>query len=116
MRLAIVIVVASLAAGPALAATGQDIFNDKCGSCHTVDDTSDTAPTLKGVVGRKIASVAGYPYSDALKAKSALTWTEDNLNSFVTAPNTFAPGTQMPVSEPDAATRKAIIDYLKTVK
>jgi cytochrome c2 len=115
MRLAFAVLVAALSAEPALAATGQALFNDKCGDCHTVDDTSYTAPTLKGVVGRKVASLPGFAYSDALKAKGGV-WTEDAISAFVADPNAYAPGTQMTANDPSADERKAIIDYLKTVK
>jgi cytochrome c len=104
-----------LAATPALAATGEDAFNDKCGDCHTVDGTSLTAPSLKGVVGRKIASLPDFQYSDALKAKGG-TWTETALDAFLSNPQTFAPGDNMTGGAADPAARQAIIDYLKTVK
>jgi cytochrome c len=104
-----------LTATPALAATGQDVFNDKCGDCHTLDPPSGTAPALKGVIGRKIASLTDFQYSDALKAKGGV-WTEAALDAFVADPKTFAPGTVMFAGAPDPADRKAIIDYLKSAK
>lgn len=116
MRLALALI-AFLVAGPALAASGQDAFNDACADCHTTDAASSpTAPSLKGVVGRPIASLSDFQYSDALKAKSGWTWTDANLNAFLGDPKGFAPGTTMFGSAPDATQRQAIIDYLKTVK
>jgi cytochrome c len=115
MRIALSLILA-LAASPALAATGQDLFNDKCAECHTVDGTSLTAPTLKGVVGRKIASLPDYQYSPALKAKQGGEWTEQALDTFLFNPRGFAPGTEMFVGAPDPKERGAIIAYLKTVK
>jgi cytochrome c len=112
MRLAIAVILA-LVAPPALAATGQDVFNDKCGDCHTVDPPSGTAPALKGVVGRKVASLSDFQYSDALKAKGG-TWTEVALDAFIANPKAYAPGTQMTAGDADPADRKAIIDYLKS--
>ena len=38
---------------------------------------------------------AGFPYSDALKAKSDDKWTYENLNHFIHKPKDFAPGTKM---------------------
>jgi cytochrome c len=115
MRLALALIL-TLIAAPAFAATGQDVFNDKCGDCHTVDAVSGTAPSLKGVVGRKIASLSDFQYSDALKAKAGGVWTETALDAFLTSPKAFAPGTVMYGGAPDPGDRKAIIDYLKTVK
>jgi cytochrome c len=106
----------ALTAAPAFAATGQDVFNDKCGDCHTVDAASGSAPSLKGVVGRKIASLSDFQYSDALKAKAGGVWTEAALDVFLADPKAYAPGTQMFAGAVDPADRKAIIDYLKTVK
>src|SRR5580692_3105912 len=112
MRLAVALLLA-LAAAPASAATGQDVFNDKCAECHTVDPPSGTAPALKGVVGRKVASLSDFQYSDALKAKGGA-WTEAALDAFIANPKAYAPGTQMTAGDADPADRKAIIDYLKS--
>jgi cytochrome c len=115
MRLALAVLFA-LAATPAFAATGQDLFNDKCGDCHTLEPPSGTAPALKGVVGRKVASLNDFQYSDALKAKAGGSWTEAALDAFVAAPQAYAPGTVMYGGASDPADRKAIIDYLKSAK
>jgi cytochrome c len=115
MRVVLAAVLALIAA-PAFAATGQAVFIDKCGDCHTLEGPSQTAPSLKGVVGRKIASLADFQYSDALKAKSGGTWDEATLGSFLADPKAFAPGTVMFGGAPDPADRQAIIDYLKSAK
>ena len=119
MRIALAVLFAPVllltATAPAFAATGQDVFNDKCGDCHTVAPPSGTAPSLKGVVGRKVASLPDFQYSDALKAKGG-TWTEAALDAFMASPKTFAPGTQMTGGAADPADRKAIIDYLKSAQ
>jgi cytochrome c len=105
-----------LAATPAIAAEGKALFDDKCAECHAAGPAStDTAPSLQGVVGRKIASLPDFQYSDALKAKGGV-WTEAALDAFLASPKTFAPGTQMFGGAPDPADRLAIIGYLKTVK
>jgi len=105
------------AAGPVAADPGADAFNDKCADCHALQPMAgQTAPPLAGVVGRKIASVGGFDYSKALKAKADGVWTEAALDAFLTDPNAYAPGVQMFASVPDGAQRKLIIDYLKTQK
>lgn len=116
MRIALAAVFA-LVAAPALAATGQQLFDDNCASCHTTGAASTPdAPTLKGVYGRKIASLPDFQYSAGLKAKQGGVWDEAALETFLGDPQTFAPGTQMYGGAPDPADRKAIIEYLKTVK
>jgi len=106
----------SSSAASSAAGSGASLFDEQCGSCHTVGPASDPlAPTLKGVFGRKIAGRADFAYSDALKAKGG-TWNQQTLDVFLTDPASFAPGTQMYAGAPDPATRQAIIDYLKTVQ
>ena len=114
MRLALALLF-TLAAAPAFAATGQAVFNDKCGDCHTLDPPSGTAPALKGVVGRKVASLPDFQYSDALKAKGG-TWDEAALDAFLASPKAYAASTYMTAGAADPADRKAIIDYLKSAK
>ncbi|HZZ90551.1 MAG TPA: c-type cytochrome [Caulobacteraceae bacterium] len=110
--------VLALVATPALAQpAGKALFDGNCADCHGLDAASTyTAPTLKGVVGRKIASLGDFNYSDGLKAKAGGTWTDSTLDAFLADPKAFAPGVQMFAAEPDPAKRRAIIDYLKTVK
>ena len=115
MRLPLLLAL-SLVATPALAATGEDVFGDQCSGCHGLDPASNpTAPTLKGVVGRPVASLSDFQYSAALKAKGG-TWTPQTLDVFLANPKAFAPGTAMTASVPSADDRKAIIQYLQTVK
>lgn len=118
MRPALPVIAAlvALTAARAFAATGQDLFNANCADCHTVDGASESAPSLKGVVGRKIASLANFQYSDALKAKAGQVWNDETLNAFLANPQGFAKGTTMFGGAPDPTQRQAIIDYLKTVK
>lgn len=88
---------------------GAETYDTVCKGCHGVS----IAPTLRGVVGRPIASVASFAgYSDALKAKRSMTWTEANLDTFLTAPGTFAPGTLMTQAVTDAQQRADLIAFL----
>ena len=101
----------SLAAAPAAAADGAQLFNMQCKMCHA---GSPMGPTLTGVAGGDIAAKA-FAYSPALKAKEG-TWTDANLDAYLKAPAAFAPGTKMLISVPSDENRKAIIEYLKTLK
>jgi cytochrome c len=116
MRVALALVFA-LVAAPAVAATGEQLFGDNCASCHTIGAASTPdAPTLKGVAGRKIASLADFQYSAGLKAKQGGVWDDAALDAFLANPQSFAPGTQMYGGASDPNDRKAIIAYLKTLK
>jgi cytochrome c len=66
------------------------------------------------VFGRKIATLPGYPYSDALKHLD-IVWTPENLSKlFELGPEVFTPGSKMPLQRMnDAEQRDALIAFLK---
>jgi len=74
---------------------GAAVFN-KCRACHRIGPGARTivGPELNGVVGRKAASLDGYPYSSAMKA-SGLSWDETTLAQWLRSPRTLVPGTRM---------------------
>lgn len=67
-----------------------------CKSCHTVAPGGPdmTGPNLNGVIGRKVATKAGFTYSDALKAQT-FTWDTAQLDKWLTDPKVMVPGTKM---------------------
>jgi cytochrome c len=89
-----------------------------CKVCHSFDKgaPSPIGPNLYGVVGRKIASLEGFNYSPALKAKqSDGDWTFEHLDLWLTNPQAFASGTIMAFPGiPDLHTRADVIDFLRT--
>lgn len=117
MRFLTTITVATtLLAGAASAQDGAALFNAQCKSCHSLTAASGPAgPSLKGVAGRKIAGAPGYAYSKALAGKGG-TWSDAQLNAFLSGPATFAPGTKMFNKVADPKARAAIVGYLKTQK
>lgn len=79
------------------AAAGEKVFN-QCKACHENEKgVNKVGPTLKGIVGRKAASVPDYKYSAAMTAKGAggLVWTEENLTAYLPNPKAYVPGTKM---------------------
>jgi cytochrome c len=68
----------------------------KCEICHTLKErgASKVGPELYGVVGRKVASVQGFAYSRALKAKGG-EWTYDKLDSWIQNPHEDLPDSKM---------------------
>jgi cytochrome c len=110
--------------GPALAegdaAKGKAAFA-KCAICHQVGPGAKTVvgPELNGIVGRKAASVADYPYSAGMKklGDSGWVWTEENIDKWIADPKALIPDSPMALAfqgVPDAAERADIIAYLKT--
>ena len=98
-------------------AAGRKLFSDHCAICHVhVAGVRAYGPDLRGVVGRRAAATAGFPYSEALK-KSGLTWTEETLRNWIAEPAHVVPSTLMPhpaISDP--AEQVYVIAYLKTLK
>lgn len=106
----------AVTAAPAQNANGQTLFNQRCKVCHavTASGANSVGPNLLGVLGRKAGS-AKYAYSPAMK-KSKLVWTKAALDKYIAAPAKAVPGTKMVISVSDAAQRKAIVDYLATLR
>jgi cytochrome c len=117
------LLVAGAIFGVAQAAVAQaDLVNGKrvfttCSYCHGPQgEGAGVGPPLKGIVGHKAAAVPGFPYSDAMKA-SGITWTPDQLASFLAHPMQTVKGTRM--AFPGVAKPKDLEDviaYLKTLK
>jgi len=93
---------------------GAEIFR-ACVACHTLSekDNARAGPTLAGLFGRRIASLPGYRFSDALKSMS-IVWTPETVAKlFEVGPNAYTPGTKMPeqrIGSPED--RKALTDFL----
>ncbi|MCO5733991.1 cytochrome c family protein [Rhizobium sp. SSA_523] len=80
------------------AGKGEASFKSACASCHAiVDEANIFGPHLKGVVGRRAASIAGYAYSDAMRraGEQGLVWDEAALSAFLSSPQKQVPGTKM---------------------
>jgi cytochrome c len=94
---------------------GAEVFR-ACVACHTLraDATGRAGPTLAGIFGRKIASLPGYRYSEALK-KLDIVWTPETVAKlFEVGPATYTPGTKMPEQTIGAAEdRAALVKFLE---
>ena len=98
------------------AAHGEQLFKQRCGTCHVADKTgkNGVGPLLYGAYGRTAGKEPGFTYSDNLKA-ATFTWTPEKLNQWVQKPASLVPGVKMflpPVTAPKD--RADIIAYLKS--
>jgi cytochrome c len=121
MKMRMLFAVVAIAALPSAALAegdaekGEKVFK-KCKACHVVDEAKNrVGPHLVNIVGRKVASVEDYKYSDAMTAKGAegLVWDEASLDAFLAKPKDFVPGTKMTfggLSKPED--RADLIAYL----
>jgi cytochrome c len=94
---------------------GAEIFR-ACVACHTLgaDQANRAGPTLAGLFGRRIATVPGYNFSDALR-RLDIVWTPETVSRlFEIGPAAYTPGTKMPEqrigSEQD---RAALVQFLE---
>jgi len=86
-----------------------------CTACHSFDKggAAKVGPPLYGIVGRAKGSIAGFAYSEGLKAKGG-NWTYEDINALITNPKEYISGTKMGYSgEKDAGKRANILAYLK---
>lgn len=104
---------ASTAQAAGDATNGEKIYKTKCMVCHA-PDANKVGPMSRAVVGRKAGSLAGFNYSPALKA-SGLTWTEANLDKWLSGPGDMVKGVKMVFKLADAKERADVIAYLKTL-
>jgi cytochrome c2 len=87
-----------------------------CKVCHTFDKGGATlvGPNLYGIVGAKIAAHEGFNYTPALKAHEG-EWTYELLDTWITNPQTFAPGTMMVFPGiADAKKRANVIAFMRS--
>jgi cytochrome c len=102
-----------------LAAYGDDpgaqVFR-ACVACHTLspDAGNRAGPTLAGIFGRKIATLPGYNFSDALKHLD-IVWTPETVAKlFEVGPAAYTPGTKMPEQRIGSAEdRAALVRFLQ---
>ncbi len=89
----------------------------QCQICHNLQEGQGPkiGPDLYGVVGRPVASVPGFNYTAALKAKGG-TWTFDALNKWLLDPRADVPGTAMTFAGlPNDKQRADVIAYLDSL-
>jgi cytochrome c len=96
------------------AGRGKAVF-EQCAACHALESGhNETGPYLKGIVGRKSASIDDFIYSPAMR-RANVNWTPDLLDAFLKDPQ--APpfrGNRMPFAGiPDAQARADLIAYLQ---
>lgn len=118
LTLALLLALAAGRAGAAgNAAAGAMVFEEECAECHTTSGRNKKGPTLKGIVGRRAGTAAGYTeYSDAVKT-SKLVWTSEELDRYLKKPSQFLPKVRMKYGGlADDQARADLIAFLATKK
>ena len=79
-----------------------------CTSCH---GNGGVAPGLEGVGGRRVASIDGFDYSEALTMMGGK-WTEERLIAFLRDPQSMVPGSLMPAADLTEDEIRDLVDTL----
>ena len=90
---------------------GKDLFEKRCGGCHSLD-TDKEGPRLRNVYGRKAGSIASFKYSDGLKG-APVTWDQASLEKWLTNTESVVPDNDMDFHVPKTDERADIIEYLR---
>jgi cytochrome c len=94
---------------------GADVFR-ACIACHTLagDEGNRAGPTLGGLFGRRIATLPGYNFSEALRQLD-IVWTPETVSKlFEIGPAAYTPGTKMPEQRIGSAEdRAALVRFLE---
>ncbi len=88
-----------------------------CAACHSFDKGGPTklGPNLWNVVGRPVASVEGFGYSDGMAARRGV-WDYDALNVFLYRPKALVPDTDMNFGGVKTdQTRADLVAWLRTL-
>ncbi|HEV2576722.1 MAG TPA: heme-binding domain-containing protein [Acidobacteriaceae bacterium] len=93
--------------------SGKAVFERRCTGCHALT-TDREGPRLQGVVGRRSASVPGFPYSTAVRQANII-WSEETLDRWLTDPDSLIPNSNMDFRVPQPQERKDLIAYLGTM-
>lgn len=108
--------------GPAQAdeaARGKEIFDRTCANCHmTQIGVNKIGPSLWAIIGRPVASVPDFNYSQALIAKREEwgKWDEARIDAYLVNPREVLHGVKMYFKGlPEEKDRQAVIAYLKTL-
>lgn len=97
-------------------ASGEQLFNNNCRTCHSWKEGDNRlGPTLHGIVGRKSGSIQGFNYSHSMK-QANLRWDESTLDKFIANPDGVVQSNNMKpfAGIADQTTRQKIIEFLKS--
>jgi cytochrome c len=99
---------------------GKTIFQHTCGNCHSPEiGVNKVGPSLWHIVGRKIAVVPGYDYSETLRTRQTewQVWDAAALDVYLRNPREAVHGVRMYFKGlPDENERADVIAYLRTLR
>ena len=99
------------------ASAGERVWR-QCAACHVADrEQNRVGPHLVDVIGRDVASVDGFRYSNALQDLQGQVWSPAELDVWLTNPREYAPGTRMTYAGvKDEEDRRDLLAYLNSLQ
>ena len=102
------------------AAAGKAVFDRTCTNCHATQiGVNKIGPSLWDVIGRPIASVPDYTYSEKLRTMRVdwKAWSPQKLDEYLTNPREVLHGVKMYFKGlPEKKDRADVIAYLESIK
>jgi cytochrome c len=93
---------------------GKQLFLT-CVACHS-EKPDALGPSLKGVFGRKAASLEDFRYSNPMK-RANLVWDDANLRAYIANPQETVKGNRMPFGGlNDPKDVEDVVAYVKTLQ
>jgi cytochrome c len=112
---AVLMLAGALAPAAAADADHGKVLFQACAACHT-DGANPLGPNLRGVFGRKSATIEDYRYSGPM-LRANVVWDEANLKAYISDPQKKVPGNRMPFGGVTNANElDDIVAYLKVYK
>ncbi len=93
------------------AARGKELYDSRCGGCHSID-ANRVGPAHRGVFGRKSGAVRDYDYSPAVRA-AGIVWDARALDRWLADPERAIPGQRMNYSVSEPVDRADLIAFLR---
>ncbi|MDG4648437.1 c-type cytochrome [Roseibacterium sp. SDUM158017] len=99
------------------AAAGEQVWR-QCAACHVADQEQNrVGPHLVGIVGRDVASIESFRYSNALQELQGQVWTPEELDAWIENPRGYARGTSMGYGGlRDEGQRRDLLAYLASLQ
>ncbi|WP_374411264.1 cytochrome c family protein [Hydrogenophaga sp.] len=92
---------------------GRQLFESRCGGCHSLDQNR-VGPALGTVVGRPAGKQADFAYSPAL-SRATHVWTPEKLAAWLADPEALVPGQAMGYRLDDAGDRRDVVAFLRSL-
>lgn len=92
---------------------GRQLFESRCGGCHSLDENR-VGPALGTVVGRVAGKRADFAYSPAL-SRATHVWTPEKLMAWLTDPEALVPGQAMGYRLAEAGDRHDVVAFLQSL-